>query len=175
MLYRVAILFVVSFSTLPNIVLAKDTMSNQKEVCRLLKNEKGPVAYLLDKNGKVSRGPIDYGRYGYRYKEKDFYYIPTQYRMVISPARLKVISLHAGSWLELKEVTPVCRNSKTYEISYANQDWPQSATDRSWLPKKESAVAEDIEVEDPNSPYPVVLKYRFDFRIVGETYDATNK
>jgi hypothetical protein len=142
-------------------------------VCALLKKEKAPVAYLLDKNGRVNRGPIDFGRYAYRYEEHDLLYIPTSYRVVIAPRRMRVVGVLGSGSLELKETVSVCSNSRTYEASYTVRGTPLIRPDRlPWSENNDSA--EFPLIEDPSDPQfdQHYLEYRFDRRVIGEIYDA---
>lgn len=138
-------------------------------VCKIIQKEKGPAAYLIDKQGNLSKGPIDFGRFAYKYSHRDTYTIPTSYRLIITPGRLKISSC-SESCVVLTPATSVCKQSKTYAIDFAMRDYPRNKTDRSWLPWKEDIPAGVFGVSDPESDF-VDLEYRFDARIVGEIYD----
>ena len=75
------------------------------EVCELLKFAKKPLGYLLDKDGNISKGPIDFGRFAVSgHHLVDQVIAPTQYQLLISPARLKLIgTCPAGGCIELKK------------------------------------------------------------------------
>lgn len=145
---------------------------NSLEVCQVVNNEKDPVAILIDENGKISKGPINFGRFGYIFSKKDYYVIPTNYKIIISPARLKIDACHDGC-LGLKLIEPICRNAKLYAVSYIVKDKISFDIDRSWLPWKEDEEVEFFYIKDPQSMFPVPIKYRFENRIIGEIYDGT--
>jgi hypothetical protein len=139
------------------------------EVCTKIQKEKGAAAYLIDQSGNLSKGPIDFGRIAYKYSKRDSYIIPTNFRLIVTPARLELDSCSEGCMV-LSNVAPVCKNSKTYSIGFAMRDDPRSDSDRSWLPWKEDRPTNVFIVVDPESDN-VNLRYRFDARIVGEIYD----
>lgn len=62
--------------------------------------------------------------------------------------------------------------SSTYQVGFSSLDKPSNASDRSWLPWKVDGTSGFLNVEDPQSLYPIELKYNFDRRIRGEVYDA---
>lgn len=144
-------------------------------VCKLLQKEKDPVAYLVDDKGSVSKGPINFGRYAYTtYSKDESFIVPTTYRMVISPARLKLSSCPEGC-LVLTQVPSICPNSKTYLVGLSVRDRPTYDQDRTWLPYKMDSATRILSVRDPESPYDVELEYRFEARIIGEFYDSKSK
>ena len=166
----------ITFSLTRRIMIASIFFSNtsiakaeEPPVCRLVHSEKGAAIYLIDKQGNLSKGPIDFGRFAYKYSHRDTYTIPTDYRLIITPGRLKISSCSEGCMV-LTPTTSVCKQSKTYAISFAMRDYPRNKTDRSWLPWKEDIPAGVFSVSDPESDS-VDLEYRFDSRIVGEIYD----
>lgn len=144
----------------------------QSSVCERINKEKEPSAYLLDQHGNLSKGPIDFGRFAYKYSKRDSLIIPTTYRLIVTPARLELDSCSEGCMV-LTRVAPVCKNSKTYSIGLAMRDEPRNDIDRSWLPWKENMPADAFIVSDPDSDN-VNLRYRFDARFVGEIYDPKN-
>lgn len=144
---------------------------NNLEVCAAVDKEKDPVAILIDENGKISNGPINFGRFGYAPSKTDFYAIPTKYKVIISPARLKIETCHEGC-LAFKPISPICRNAKLYAVSYILKDEVSFDTDRSWLPWKENHAVKIFHIEDPQSMFPVQIKYRFETRVIGEIYDG---
>jgi hypothetical protein len=154
--------------------LFAETKFNSDELCKEIKKEKGAIAILLDANGKISKGPINFGRLGYTYSLKDFYSIPTNHFLAISPARLKLGTCHIGC-LEFKAVANACQDVKIYAINYLVLDKESFNMNRSWLPWKENEKVEIDQIEDPESDFPPPIKYRFEARIVGEIYDATSK
>ncbi len=144
-------------------------------VCKMIQKEKGPVAYLVDDKGAVSKGPINFGRYGYTsYSKDESFIVPTTYRMVISPARLKLSSCPVGC-LVLTQVPSICPHSKTYSVGLTVRDRPEYDQDRTWLPYKMDSATRILSVSDPESPYDVELEYRFEARIMGEFYDSKTK
>ncbi|MGW8391051.1 hypothetical protein [Pseudoduganella sp. HUAS MS19] len=149
----------------------KSATARENEICKVLAKEKEPVAFLLDPSGKMSKGPINFGRYGYKYTHTERYIIPTDYQMIISPAPIRIENC-PGACILLKEVAPVCKNSKTYAISYAMTDSKLNATDRSWLPWKENEAVSIFEIGDPKDRDLRDLEYKFEMRMVGEIFDA---
>jgi hypothetical protein len=83
-------------------VIAKASLDVSNMVCNAIKNEKVPSAFLLDEHGVISKGPIDFGRYPYQYSHQDFYTIWTNYKLIVTPARIKIESCPHGC-LELKK------------------------------------------------------------------------
>lgn len=158
-----AFLFSLSF---PITASARDPSSS---VCQLIQKEKGAAAYLIDGQGNLSKGPIDFGRYAYRYSHRDIYTIPTTYKLIITPGRLKVSSC-SENCMVLTATTPLCKRSRTYTVDFSMRDYPRNKTDRSWLPWNEDIPAAVFTVSDPEIDF-VELEYRFDSRIVGEIYD----
>jgi hypothetical protein len=145
----------------------------QPSVCELIKQSKEPSAYLLEKNGELSKGPINYGKYAYIYQPRDTYSIPTDYKIIITPGRINVRSC-SENCLELKKIKPVCPMSQTYSVSYIRRDSHKNAHEKNWLPLKERTDF-DISYDDPASIYPVELKFHFETAIEGEIFDATPK
>lgn len=139
-------------------------------VCQLLTKEDGPVAFLLDPAGNVSDGPVDFGRIAYKHQETGHLVIPTGYKMVIAPARLKISNCHSEC-VVLKEVTSTCSQAKTYAISYVMPDNEEFDNDRSWLPYKEETNGRIFSVRDPIATYDPEVKYKFHAKIIGEIYD----
>lgn len=67
-------------------------LDNVDGVCDLLKKTKTPIAYLLDKEGRIDKGPIDFGRFPLSNQNLiDQVVVPTQYQLIVSPARLKLV------------------------------------------------------------------------------------
>lgn len=63
--------------------------------------------------------------------------------------------------------------SSTYQIGFSSLDKPSNVSDKTLLPWKVDVTSGFLNVEDPQSLYPIDLKYNFDRRIRGEVYDAT--
>ena len=120
----------------------------------------------------ISKGPIDFGRYPYKYSHQDFYTIWTDYKLIVTPARIKLESCPNGC-LALKKIKPICPMSTSYQVGFSTLDKPSNVSDKSWLPWKVDVTSGFLNVEDPQSSYPIDLKYNFDRRIRGEVYDAT--
>lgn len=142
-------------------------------VCQQIAKEKRPVAYLLDEKGNISQGAINLGSVAYKYQNTGHFAVPTEYKIVLTPARLKITNCSADC-LVLKEVNPVCKNSKTYSVSYVMTDRSNPA-DQGWLPWKLDESAGIFLVEDPSSDYDVTVKYKFESRVIGELYNPTKK
>ncbi|GAB2854011.1 hypothetical protein GCM10027277_23100 [Pseudoduganella ginsengisoli] len=71
-------------------------------ICDQIKHAQEPSAYLVNKDGEISKGPIDFGRYGYSYRPRDTYTIPTDYKLIITPSRINVRSC-SENCVELKK------------------------------------------------------------------------
>jgi len=102
------------------IMATVNVYAGQPAVCALLKKEKKPAMYLLDKDGKVSKGPVDLGTYAYVYEPRDMVKIPTNYRLVIYPRRIQYESPNQAH-TDGSTLTPtksVCPNSRTYMIGF---------------------------------------------------------
>lgn len=162
-----------------SLVLAQTSFAGttaNSEVCALLKKEKESAAYLIDADGRLSAGPINFGRYAYSYEERDVFLVPTGYRVVISPKRIKVVGYSDGGTFYLHETKSVCPNAKTYELSIAVRE--NKTPDTDWLPYKYDTDNFDFpELEDPRESLfnKTHLKIRFSDRVVGEIYDANSQ
>jgi len=150
---------------------------NKSDVCALLKKEKWPAAYLLNKDGDVSEGPVDFERYVYTLnKAVDFIDIPTTYRVVIWPKRIVVGEAFIFGSFELKPTKSVCPNATTYEVSYFTRGFPTFNPEQ--LPYKvDQAAANFPPMEDPQDPSftESSLHVRFNSRVVGEIVDGRRK
>jgi hypothetical protein len=139
-------------------------------VCSLLNKKKEQALYLVDRNGDLVKGPIDFGQYGV---DKDFVAdyiaVPTQYRFVVSPARIEVKSQQCNMCLDLKKIAPICPNTSAYSISVGMSFRSKGST----RPYKEDALIE-LEFNDPKADYDASVKMKFDSRIIGELV-APNK
>lgn len=140
----------------------------------MVKKEKRPAAFLIDKDGHLSKGPISFGRYAYKYSNSDSYVIPTEYKIIVTPGRLKIESCPTGC-LEVKRAQSLCPMSATYSIGLSTLDSPKHATDRSWLPWKVKAEPGFLAVEDPKINERVDLEFHFDTKVEGEVYDPQKK
>jgi hypothetical protein len=108
------------------------------------------------------------------YSNKDFYIIPTEYKIIIKPARLKIESCPTGC-LEVKRISSLCPMSATYSVGFSILDNPKHATDHSWLPWKVEGETGFFMVEDPKTNERVELDFRFDAKIEGEVYDPQKR
>lgn len=92
--------------------------SNYKSVCQLIKIEKNPTAYLLDKNNNLSKGPIDLGNIPIAPDfEAGEYVIETGYHLVVAPASLKkMFDTPNGYGSQLLNAIDICPHSKTYKV-----------------------------------------------------------
>ncbi|WP_431479162.1 hypothetical protein [Massilia eburnea] len=151
------------------LVCLRIAMAAPHSVCQLVAKEKGPVAFLLDPQGIISRGPIDVGKIGYKWQNTGHILVPTGYKMVLTPARLKVTNCREDC-LVLKEMLPICKNTRTYGVDFVKAD-KSGPSDKSWLPWKLDDSTGIFLVEDPTSDYDITVHYKFDSRVVGELYD----
>jgi hypothetical protein len=153
-----------------NLVLADTTTS----ICQEIKKEKEPSVFLINKDNSITEGPIYFGKYGYINNDNDYDVIPTDYKVIIIPAKLKVIPC-AGSCLSLTKAKSLCPGTATYDLAYTRLNKRRNINDMSWLPYKMDTYATFPDVEDPGSPYPVAITYHFEQRIIGEIYNASKK
>lgn len=148
-------------------------------VCRLLREERKPAAYLIDAHGEVSTGPIDFGVYRYVFGNRDYVLVPTSYRVVVAPARIRTTDNSGwplgGVGLVLEATHSVCPDSRTYFVAYSmveakSNSWPQA-----WqLPWKEDEAVDLPRMDDSNSSSGwAEIELRFDARVIGEIVDGT--
>ncbi|GAB2854018.1 hypothetical protein GCM10027277_23110 [Pseudoduganella ginsengisoli] len=163
-----------SLALLSPYLLAGEHESKINSICRLIASSKSPTVFLIDKSKNISTGPINLGKYGYINNDEDYNVILTDYKVIITPARLKVIPC-AGSCLSVKKAKSLCPGTATYDLAYTRINKRRDINDLSWLPFKVDTYATFPDVEDPASPYPVGVTYHFEQRIVGEMYDASKK
>jgi hypothetical protein len=138
-------------------------------VCESIKNKRESVAALIGKNGEANSGPINFGTHIYSGSPSDYYYIPTEYTLLVSPARHK---LKKGGpllgFLDLRKIKSPCADCNLYQVRYILQI--RDPDDRSWLP---------MPIEDRNVGLPVFqdlnngdeeasIKSVFDLRVVGK-------
>lgn len=139
-----------------------------RNICAILKSEKNYVAYLLDKNGNVSVGPINFGKFAVSSNViADQIIAPTQYKLIVKPARLKLIgTCPAGGCLVLNKAKSICQNSNMYNIGVGFS----FVRPGSIRPYKYSEPNEfnGIEFEDPNEFYPIEVKLKFNQSVIGE-------
>jgi hypothetical protein len=138
-------------------------------VCESIKNKHESLAVLIDKSGAINRGPINFGTHIYAGSPSDYYYIPTGYTLLVSPARHKL--RRNGpllGFLDLRKIKSPCADSNLYQVRYILQI--RDPDDRSWLP---------VSIEDRNVGLPVFqdlnngdedasIKPVFDLRVVGK-------
>lgn len=168
MFFLVALATAISFAS-----SAHATPTDSQNLCRLLKKEQWPSAYLIDKDGKISAGPINFGRYAYSYASHVLFYIPTTYRIVLTPARVRVREASGGGEISLSETKSVCPNSKTYKVAIAERESNTPNTD--WLPLEINELNKFPPMEDPKDAMFTEgsLRIHFDSHVIGEIYDAT--
>lgn len=92
--------------------------SNDSDICKLLKSEKAQVAYLIDEKGKISNGPIDYGRVVDDGKREEIV-VPTMFKMLIYPKRIFIENNDCSSYgcLRLTKTKSLCPLVSTYDVS----------------------------------------------------------
>ncbi|GAB2854024.1 hypothetical protein GCM10027277_23120 [Pseudoduganella ginsengisoli] len=146
---------------------------NNTEVCDIVKKSKNPTAFLVGKDGKLSKGPIEFGRFPYKYSHSDTFTIPTEYKIIITPARLKIENCTIGCF-ETKRTKPLCPMSSTYSLGIVIRDGKdlQGTSSLPWKTESEMGFSSVI---DPETNDWVELDYAFNSRIVGEIYDPTIK
>jgi len=97
-------------------------------VCQLIAKDRvarKSTVYLLDVNGQVSNGPIDFGNYLYKFDSHEFiFYIPTGYRVVTSTKWIEPFNSDVGGTLNITETKPICQNSKTYSVALVSRAIP---------------------------------------------------
>lgn len=145
---------------------------NNPDVCKLLKRAKFPVGYLLDKDGKPNKGPIDFGRFLVSSHQLiDQVIAPTQYQLLISPARLKLIgTCPAGGCIELVKIKSICPNSQLFQIGIGVSVTKIGGARPYKYKYEDKHEFIGMEFEDPKPPIPVDVKidFQFDIRVTGE-------
>jgi hypothetical protein len=156
---------------LTSISIRTQAKEAHQEICDFVKKDQESSAYLIDENGAISQGPINFGRYAYSYEKRDYYYIPTKYRLIL-PSRIVVSKHSEGGVLHLEKTTQVCKTFSTYTISYTDSEAksPESAASRT-LPWQENSIPDLPAMQDPTSSSGWAdIKYRFQLRVIGEIY-----
>lgn len=169
---KINVLFLMSITYLFGFT-SNSVLASAEKICNVIKKEKLPTAYLVDKNGSLSNGPIQLGDFAVsRNLVADQIIAPTQYNLIISPKKLKLISnCPAGGCIKLKKIKDICPNSKTYSIgigfSFTHGDGVR--------PYKIEAPNKFIglDFEDPSSDYPITLNLKFDQSVVGKLIEPT--
>lgn len=141
-------------------------------ICEAMSKEKQPTGLLIGKNGEISAGPIDFGRYAYTYSYQDAFTIPTNYKLLISPARVKIESCDFGC-LAIKKVKSICPGTAMYEIGFRMLDKEKRAFDSSWLPHHVDSEAGFLYAEDQKPYQAIPVEFKFISKVVGEIYDGS--
>jgi len=137
---------------------------NVDAICNKIRQEKVPVAYLLDENLHISSGPIDYGRWVDDGKS-DNALIDTKYRILIFPERIKFLNNDCFDYgcLKLERSKQLCTGAGTYSVSVRllfrrRQD--------GFYNYKEDSEFLPLMIEDPKSDVESLV-YRFNTRLKG--------
>jgi hypothetical protein len=97
-------------------------------VCQLIAKDRvarKSTVYLLDVDGWMSDGPIDFGNFLYKFDPHEFiFYIPTGYRVVTSTKWIESFNSDVGGTLHLTTAKPICSNSKTYDVALVSRSIP---------------------------------------------------
>ena len=137
---------------------------NIDKICNKIRRETVPVAYLLDKNGNISSGSIDYGRW-VDDGVSDNALIDTTFKILIFPERIKFLNNDCFDYgcLKLTKSGQVCKGIASYNVAVRiifrrkQQGFYHYSEDAEFLP---------LEIEDPKSEVES-LNYRFDTRLKG--------
>lgn len=169
-LFLKAILSLLIFALIGSDVNAQE--QKNREVCELLKLAKEPVGYLLDKDGNISKGPIDFGRFAVSgHHLIDQVIAPTQYQLLISPARLKLIgTCPAGGCIKLIKIKSICPNSQMFKVGIGFSITKTDETRPYKMTFNDHHIFIGMEFEDPKPPVPfdVKIDFQFDTRVIGE-------
>lgn len=147
--------------------------SYAENACDFLKQEKVPALFLIDSKNNLSKGPIDFGRFTYSFKSRDFVVVPTGYRLVVFPKRIGVEGTGEGIMgvnTILKPVTSLCKNSTTFSISYAFREARSNSKEDAFvLPLKISEIMSTVNFDDPKIELGEFdIATRFNARFIGE-------
>lgn len=146
------------------------------ENCQLFSAKKGSQAFLLDKSKALSSGPIDFGVHRFYGSDRDEYSVPTQYTLITSPRKNKLLS--AGSllgFLRLREVASPCANTRSFEMYYIIRI--KDTEDHSWLPMNvnDDSIGlpdfEDLGRGDGTAKF----NLNFELRVIGRIVDGRKK
>ena len=138
----------------------------EENICDVFKNEKEHVAYLLNQDGHIGKGPIDYGKWIDDGKS-DNALIATKYKLLIFPARTQIENNDCFSYgcLKLTKSKPLCKGVSSYDISIRlvfrrkEQGFYQYSDDTELM---------ELLIFDPKAGYdPPPLKYKFIPRLKG--------
>lgn len=149
-----------------------------QRTCEIIKKTKTFTAFLIDSKGNVSTGPIDFGSIAVpRNYLTDQLLIPTGYRLIVTPKRLKYIgTCPAGGCISLKKVKPRCANSQEYEISLGFSFKRENSVRpyRYLASEKREFIAWDFTDPKNENAFDAEVKFEFDMSIVGEITEKAN-
>lgn len=168
--FSVAVLFASSISFAGEI--------GDQRFCEIIEKSKTFSAFLIDAKGNVSTGPIDFGSIAVpRNYLTDQLLIPTGYRLIVTPRRLKYIgTCPAGGCISLKKIKPQCANSQEYEISLGFSFRRENLVRpyRYSAAEKREFIGWDFTDPKSENAFNAEVKFEFDMSIVGEITEKAN-
>ncbi|GJJ01382.1 hypothetical protein RugamoR64_19200 [Duganella rhizosphaerae] len=76
-----------------------------------------PTIYLIDKDSKLVKGPVDFGTFVTKENfASDYLVKDTQYRAILFPARLEIVGEECNICISVKKIAPICPNSSTFSV-----------------------------------------------------------
>lgn len=142
---------------------AQISNATDKKICALFKSEIDTVAYLLDKYGNISKGPIDYGTWVDDGGSEEAL-IPTKHKLLIFPANTEIVNNDCSNYgcLKLTKRASICKGVASYDVAVRlvfhrkETKYYQYKDDTEFMP---------IRVTDGD--YEGELKYKFSPKLVG--------
>jgi hypothetical protein len=151
----------------PAVADSKAAPADNKAMCDKLAQDKEPALYLLDGNGKLSQGPIDFGRYAVgRDHVSDYEVAKTPYKLILFPKNVKVVAEKCNFCLDLKKTAPICPGASTYNVG-VGLVFSRPGGQR---PYKASSEFQ-LEFESPNAAYPPDVSLKFKNEVRGELHE----
>lgn len=141
------------------------TELSKLEVCKAIKKEKQHVAYLLNHDCSIAKGPIDYGKWIDDGKSEEVL-LPTTYKMLIYPARTNIINNDCFQYgcLKLIKSKQVCEGAATYDVQVR---LIFRRKEKKYYQYEDNTEFVQLIIDDPDDNYPSELIYRFIPRIKG--------
>jgi hypothetical protein len=147
------------------LLCAQAAAADNRELCKKLSQAKEPTLYLLDGAGKLSAGPIDFGRFAaHRDLVSDYEVAKTPYKLVLFPKSVSIVdTMKCNFCLDLKKIAPVCPGSTSYMVGVGLSFRAKGGK----RPFKDAGPI-NLEFETADSPYPVPVKIAFKDQMQGE-------
>lgn len=156
--------FALLFVGIANVAHAIDTA--KKNICDNFKKEKEHVAYLIGEDGKISSGPINYGKWIDDGKS-DSKLISTNYKLLVFPERTEIVNNDCFQYgcLRLVKVPSMCKDVASYSVMVrlifrrTEHKFYDFVDDDEFLP---------LVISDPKDIQETSLVYKFSPRIKGQ-------